>query len=36
MTEQLRDRVGQFGIWRANAQVTTELAAAIEQAGYGT
>ena len=36
MTEQLRDRVGRFGIWRANAQVTTELAAAIEQAGYGT
>jgi probable F420-dependent oxidoreductase len=36
VTEQLRDRVGRFGIWRANAQVTTELAVAIEQAGYGT
>lgn len=36
MTEQLRDRVGRFGIWRASAQVTTELATAIEQAGFGT
>ena len=36
MTEQLRDRVGRFGIWRANAQVTMELATAIEQAGFGT
>ena len=36
MTGQLRDRVGRFGIWRTSAQVTTELAAAIEQAGFGT
>jgi probable F420-dependent oxidoreductase len=36
VTEQLRDRVGRFGIWRANAQVTMELATAIEQAGFGT
>jgi probable F420-dependent oxidoreductase len=36
VTEQLRDRVGRFGIWRTNAQVTTELATAIEQAGFGT
>jgi len=36
VTEQLRDRVGRFGIWRANREVTTELATAIEQAGFGT
>jgi probable F420-dependent oxidoreductase len=36
VTEQLRDRVGRFGIWGANAQVTAELATAIEQAGFGT
>jgi probable F420-dependent oxidoreductase len=36
VTEQLRDRVGRFGIWRSNSQVTTELATAIEQAGFGT
>jgi probable F420-dependent oxidoreductase len=36
VTEQLRDRVGRFGIWRTSTQVTTELASAMEQAGYGT
>jgi probable F420-dependent oxidoreductase len=36
VTDELRDRVGRFGIWRTNAQVTTELATAIEQAGFGT
>jgi probable F420-dependent oxidoreductase len=34
MTEQLRDRLGRFGIWRAHAQVTPGLAGGIEQAGF--
>jgi probable F420-dependent oxidoreductase len=36
MTEQLRDQVGRFGIWRSAWQTTPELAASIEQLGYGT
>jgi probable F420-dependent oxidoreductase len=35
VTEQLRDRLGRYGIWRTNSQVTPELAAEIERAGYG-
>jgi probable F420-dependent oxidoreductase len=35
MAEQLRDRLGQFGIWRSAALVTEPLAASIEQLGYG-
>jgi probable F420-dependent oxidoreductase len=36
MTSQLRDRVGQFGVWQGAAQGTPELAAGLEQLGYGT
>jgi probable F420-dependent oxidoreductase len=36
MTSQLRERVGQFGIWRGAAQTTPDLAAGLEQLGYGT
>jgi 2-methylisocitrate lyase-like PEP mutase family enzyme len=35
VTEQLRDRLGRYGIWRTNSQVTPELAAEVERAGYG-
>ncbi len=35
MAEQLRDQLGQFGIWRSAAQVTGPLAADIERLGYG-
>jgi probable F420-dependent oxidoreductase len=31
----LRDQLGQFGIWRGAWQTTPELAAAIDQLGYG-
>jgi probable F420-dependent oxidoreductase len=35
MTQQLRDRLGRFGIWRNSAQVTPDLAASMERLGYG-
>ncbi len=35
MASQLRDRVGQFGIWRGAWQTTPEIAAALERDGYG-
>ncbi|HTX85495.1 MAG TPA: LLM class F420-dependent oxidoreductase [Streptosporangiaceae bacterium] len=35
MTQQLRDRLGRFGIWRSSAQVTPDLAAGVERLGYG-
>jgi probable F420-dependent oxidoreductase len=31
----LRDRLGRFGIWRGAFQVTAQLAAAVEQSGFG-
>ena len=36
MTSQLRDRVGQFGIWRGAWQTTPQIAAGLEQLGFGT
>lgn len=36
MTQQLRDQIGRFGIWRGAWQTTPELAESIEQLGYGT
>jgi probable F420-dependent oxidoreductase len=35
VTEQLRDQLGRFGIWRGAYQVTATMAADIEQAGFG-
>jgi probable F420-dependent oxidoreductase len=35
MTGQVRERLGKFGIWRSASLVTPELAAGIEQLGYG-
>jgi probable F420-dependent oxidoreductase len=35
VTAHLRDQLGRFGVWRAHAQVTPELAVEIEQAGFG-
>src|SRR5580704_11598919 len=35
MTSQLRDRVGQFGIWRGAALTTPQIAAGLEQLGFG-
>ena len=35
MTQQLRDRLGRFGIWRTSAQVTPDLAAGVERLGFG-
>jgi probable F420-dependent oxidoreductase len=35
MTEQIRDRLGRFGIWRSANQVTPELAMELEQLGFG-
>jgi probable F420-dependent oxidoreductase len=35
MTSELADRLGRFGIWRGATQTAPELAAAIEQLGYG-
>ena len=32
---QLRDRLGRFGIWRGAFQVTAQLAAAVEECGFG-
>jgi len=36
VTAQLRDQLGRFGIWRGGYQVTAELAAGLQQCGYGT
>ena len=35
MTQQARDHLGRFGIWRGEGQVTPELAASIEELGFG-
>jgi probable F420-dependent oxidoreductase len=35
MTQQARDQLGQFGIWRGEGQVTPELAVSIEELGFG-
>jgi probable F420-dependent oxidoreductase len=35
MASELADRIAKFGIWRAAAQATPELAAAVERLGYG-
>jgi probable F420-dependent oxidoreductase len=35
MTSQLRDRLGRFGVWRAAGQATPDLAANLEQLGFG-
>jgi probable F420-dependent oxidoreductase len=35
MTATLADKLGRFGVWRATAQVTPELAAELERLGYG-
>jgi len=36
MTSKLAGELGAFGVWRASAQVSAELAAQLEQFGYGT
>ena len=35
MTGQVRKRLRKFGIWRSASLVTPELAAGIEQLGFG-
>ncbi len=35
MTSQLQDRLGRFGVWRAAVQTTPDLAASLEQLGFG-
>jgi probable F420-dependent oxidoreductase len=35
MTEQARDRLGRFGIWRNATMLTPELAAGLEELGFG-
>jgi probable F420-dependent oxidoreductase len=35
VTAQLRDQLGRFGIWRGAYQVTAQLAAEVEQSGFG-
>jgi probable F420-dependent oxidoreductase len=36
MTQRARDHLGRFGVWRGSAQVTPDLAVALERFGYGT
>lgn len=36
MTQQARDHLGRFGVWRTASQVTPELAAELERLGFGT
>jgi len=36
MTQRARDHLGRFGVWRASALVTPEVAADLERLGYGT
>jgi probable F420-dependent oxidoreductase len=35
MTAQLRDQLGQFGVWRTASQTTPDIAAGLERLGYG-
>jgi probable F420-dependent oxidoreductase len=35
MASQWRERLGQFGVWRAAVQTTPDLAASLEQLGFG-
>jgi probable F420-dependent oxidoreductase len=35
VTDQLRDQLGQFGVWRGAWQTTPEIAANLERLGYG-
>jgi probable F420-dependent oxidoreductase len=35
MTQHWRDHLGQFGVWRGASQVSPDLAAAVEQLGFG-
>src|SRR5258708_5124833 len=35
MTEHWRERLGRFGVWRPASQVTPDLAANLEELGYG-
>ncbi len=35
MTAQLRDQLGPWGVWRVAYEVTTELAASLEEYGFG-
>ncbi len=35
MTAQLRDQLGQWGIWRVGYQLTADLAASVEEYGFG-
>jgi probable F420-dependent oxidoreductase len=35
VTDQLRDRLGRFGVWRGAYQMTAELAAGLERCGFG-
>jgi probable F420-dependent oxidoreductase len=35
MTAQLRDQLGQFGVWRGAWQTTPEIAVGLEELGYG-
>jgi len=35
VTDQLRDRIGRFGVWRGAYQLTGELAAGLERCGFG-
>jgi hypothetical protein len=36
MAQHMRDRLGRFGVWRTAGQVTPDLAAALEELGFGT
>jgi probable F420-dependent oxidoreductase len=36
MTQRARDHLGRFGVWRASALVTPEIAVDLEGLGYGT
>jgi len=36
MTQRARDHLGRFGVWRASALVTPEIAVDLERLGYGT
>lgn len=36
MTQRARDHLGRFGVWRASALATPELAVDLERSGYGT
>src|SRR6266700_218511 len=36
MAQHMRDRLGRFGVWRTASQVTPDLAAALEELGFGT